>query len=50
MDNEVQKRTMKLFDGVSSHLKDTDPEWIPIVAGFFQSERKEINDILMECL
>lgn len=38
MNNDVQKRTYNLFEGVNGSLQDTDPEWVDIVANFSQSE------------
>lgn len=38
MNNDVQKRTYNLFEGVNGSLQATDPEWVDIVANFSQSE------------
>lgn len=45
MDNEAKKRTSRLFIGVSSNLRDTDPEWVDIVANFSQSETTSVNKL-----
>lgn len=45
MNNEAKKRTSRLFMGVSSSLRDTDPEWVDIVANFSQSETTNVNNL-----
>ena len=38
MNNNAAKRTARLFNGVSSRLAETDPEWVDITANFSQYE------------
>ena len=45
MNNEVNKRTSKLFKGVNSSLQDSDPEWIDIIANFSQGETVSANKL-----
>ena len=45
MNNDVQKRTCSLFEGVNGSLQDTDPEWVDIVANFSQSETISVNKL-----
>ena len=43
MSMDTEKRTHKLFAGVSSSLKETDPEFAEIIANFSQGEVAEAN-------
>lgn len=43
--HEAQKRTSRLFKGVSGSLRDTDPEWVDIVADCSPSEVVSANKL-----
>lgn len=43
MNRDTEKRIHKLFAGVSSSLKETDPEFAEIIANFSQGEVAEAN-------
>lgn len=43
MNRDTEKRIRKLFAGVSSSLKETDPEFAEIIANFSQGEVAEAN-------
>lgn len=42
---DTEKRIQKLFEGVSSSLKKTDPEFEEIIVNFFQGEVVEANKL-----
>ena len=43
MDTELRKRMEMLFQGTTSTLYETDPEWVEIVANFSQKETVSVS-------
>lgn len=45
MNRETTERLRKLFEGASSSLENTDPEWVEIAANFSQNETVSVSKL-----